>query len=82
MLYVIIINILTFLIYAYDKHCARKAKWRISEKVLLSFTWLGGSLGAYLAMCLLHHKTRHKKFQILVPVILTLHIILLLIITE
>ena len=37
---------------------------------------LGGSLGEWLGMVSLHHKTKHKKFLILVPAFLFIHIAL------
>ena len=73
-----IMNVITFILYWYDKECARKRKWRVAEITLLSFSCLGGALGAYIAMHGLRHKTQHKKFQICVPIFLTIQIILLI----
>ena len=71
-------NVITFVLYWYDKECARKRKWRVAEITLLSFSFFGGALGAYIAMQGLRHKTQHKKFQICVPIFLTIQIILLI----
>lgn len=71
-----ILNLFTFLIYAIDKWKAKKSKWRISEATLLWLAFLGGSMGAYLAMKICHHKTQHKKFKYGIPVILIMHILL------
>lgn len=73
-----IMNVATFILYWYDKECARKRKWRVAEITLLSFSFFGGALGAYIAMHGLRHKTQHKKFQICVPIFLTIQIILLI----
>lgn len=73
-----IMNVITFILYWYDKECARKRKWRVAEITLLSFSFFGGALGAYIAMQGLRHKTQHKKFQICVPIFLTIQIILLI----
>ena len=73
-----IMNVVTFILYWYDKECARKRKWRVAEITLLSFSFFGGALGAYIAMLGLRHKTQHKKFQICVPIFLTIQIILLI----
>lgn len=78
MIYIILINIFTFCLYGVDKQKARKKKWRISEITLLFVTLLGGSLGAILAMKIFHHKTKHCKFKILVPLFLLIHIMLLI----
>jgi len=59
----IAINIFTFILYFIDKQRAIKHKWRISEKMLLFFTIIGG-LGAISAMYAVRHKTRKKKFKI------------------
>lgn len=69
-------NIVTFLIYGCDKFCAKRGCWRIPERVLLGLALLGGSAGALLGMKVFRHKTRHRKFTILVPLFLVLHIII------
>ena len=79
-IYLIILNIITFGIYGYDKHCAVINKWRVPEFSLLALALGGGSLGSLLAMYCFHHKTQHNKFQICVPLFLTIHIIILIII--
>lgn len=75
--YLLSINLITFLLFAIDKQKAKKHKYRISEKTLLLFSFFGGSLGALLAMLICHHKTKHIKFLLLVPVFLILHVLLL-----
>ena len=68
--YLIGINVLTFLIYAIDKWKARKGKWRIPEDTLIWLAIAGGSVGALLGMYLFRHKTQHRKFTLVVPAIL------------
>lgn len=77
MIYLIMINVLAFVMYGIDKRKAVKGRWRISEAALLTVAALGGSLGSLLAMELFRHKTKHKKFTISVRLLLVLHIILL-----
>lgn len=72
--YLVSINLMTFIAYGMDKRKAKKGKWRIPEKTLLLFAVLGGSVGALLGMHLFHHKTKHAKFTIGVPVILAFQI--------
>lgn len=79
-IYIILLNAITFGIFGYDKHCAVINKWRVSEFCLLALAFGGGSLGALIAMYGFHHKTQHKNFQICVPLFLTIHILLLIII--
>lgn len=72
----IAVNLVTFLLYGWDKLCARKGRWRVPEKILLGFAFFGGSAGALLGMRAFRHKTKHRKFTILVPLFLVLHIAL------
>ncbi|MBR5973204.1 MAG: DUF1294 domain-containing protein [Paludibacteraceae bacterium] len=69
-IYLIIINIITFIVYAWDKRKAKKGAWRTPESTLLLLAAVGGSVGALLAMYMLRHKTNHKKFFLGVPAIL------------
>ena len=75
--YLIVINVVTFLIYGIDKWRAKKGKWRISEATLLLLAVIGGSIGAWLGMKVWHHKTMHKKFKYGIPAILIIQIILI-----
>jgi len=62
--FLILLNLLTFLLYAFDKNRARKSKWRIRENVLIFFTLAFGGFGAFLGMFLMRHKTKKLKFKI------------------
>ena len=73
-IYLIGINILTFLIYGADKWKARKARWRIPEDTLIWLAIVGGSIGALLGMFLFRHKIRDKKFTLGIPAIIIVHI--------
>ena len=70
LLYIVLINILTFFIYGIDKLKAKKSKWRVPENTLIGMAIIGGSIGAWLGMKIWHHKTLHKKFKYGVPLIL------------
>ncbi len=76
-LYLLAINVVTFLLYGIDKWRAKRARWRIPESVLLGLAAIGGSVGAWLGMGIWHHKTQHKKFRYGVPVMLLIQIALL-----
>lgn len=73
--YLLLSNLVAFVVYGIDKYKARKGKWRISESTLLMLAIFGGSIGAWLAMKVFHHKTMHKKFYIGVPVIIVLQLV-------
>ncbi len=51
-----------------DKRNAIKGKRRISEDFLLTIGLIGGALGEYITMKAIHHKTKHKKFMIGLPI--------------
>ena len=71
-IYLIIINILGFLVMGLDKHKAKKGDRRIPENTLFGFTILGGIIGMYV----FHHKTKKMKFKIGMPLILILEILI------
>ena len=74
--YLLAVNIASFLLYGIDKYKAKKSKWRISEVTLLTMAAIGGSIGAWAAMRLWHHKTMHKKFKYGIPVMIIMQIAL------
>lgn len=61
-------NLLVFFFFSFDKYRAKNNKWRIPEKTLLLSACFFGGIGAFWGMRMFHHKTRHKKFQILIPI--------------
>jgi len=78
LIYLAVINVVTFFVYGIDKWKAKKSKWRISEAALLELAVVGGSIGAWLGMKAWHHKTLHRKFRYGVPLILVVQITLFL----
>ena len=76
-IYLLVINVATFLTYGIDKWKAKKEKWRIRETALLGLAVLGGSVGAWLGMKVWHHKTMHKKFKYGIPAIIIVHLVIL-----
>lgn len=68
-----ILSLLAFLLYGLDKYFARHRKRRIPESLLLGIAAAGGAPGAFLAMEIFHHKTRHMSFRVLVPAFIVLH---------
>lgn len=60
---ILIWNLLVFMIYSIDKSKAKRGAWRIPEKYLLSFAFLCGGFGAWLAGITFHHKTRKWYFK-------------------
>ena len=62
LVYFVLINLFSFVIFYIDKQKAKKDKWRIKEKTLHLTSFLGGTLGSISAMRLFHHKTRKPAF--------------------
>ena len=76
-IYLIAINVITFLVYGIDKWKAKRSKWRIPEATLLGLAVIGGSIGAWLGMKVWHHKTMHKKFKFGLPVIIIIQLFII-----
>ena len=64
LVFLIVVNIVSFLLIEEDKKRAERGQWRIPEAVLLGFALLGGSIGGELAMVLHRHKTRKITFLV------------------
>lgn len=75
--YIVVINLVSFMMFGIDKYKARRGQWRISEATLLAVAAIGGSLGARMGMKVWHHKTLHSKFRYGVPIMLLVHIALM-----
>jgi uncharacterized membrane protein YsdA (DUF1294 family) len=57
-------GVVTFGLYAWDKHRAHLDGERVPEKVLMTMVLAGGVAGGWAGMLLLRHKTRHMSFWI------------------
>lgn len=77
LLYLLIINALSFLLMLADKRKAQKNLWRIPERTLFTAALFGGSLGSIAGMYLFRHKTKHWYFVLGMPAILLTHLALL-----
>ncbi len=80
--YLIILNIIGFVLMGLDKRKARREQWRTPEKHFFIVAWLGGSLGCWLGMKMFHHKTRHKTFTVGIPAILVVQILFIFFLCE
>ncbi|SIR51079.1 MULTISPECIES: DUF1294 domain-containing protein [unclassified Chryseobacterium] len=60
--FLLIMNLITFGVFGFDKWQAQKHQWRISENTLLLLSILGGILGAASGMILFNHKVSKKSF--------------------
>lgn len=71
-IYLISINIVTFLIFGWDKLQAKRERWRVAERTLFLFVLLGGGLGGVAGMKVWRHKTRKGVFRYGIPTIVIL----------
>jgi uncharacterized membrane protein YsdA (DUF1294 family) len=62
-LLVLVVTIVTFGLYAFDKWRSRRGGRRIRERTLLAWLFATGWVGAWLAMWLLRHKTVKTSFR-------------------
>ena len=82
LIYLIIINIITFAMYGVDKRKAIRHKWRVPESTLIMAAWIGGAVGAVLGMAVFHHKTLKWKFRVSVPTALVVWAILVIVLLK
>lgn len=73
-IYLLLINAAGFIVMLYDKYLAKNNLWRIPEKTLFGIAAFGGSVGCWLGMYTVRHKTKHLKFTLGIPVILAVQI--------
>ena len=76
-IYIIAMNVITFLAMWLDKRKAERGKWRTKEMTLLVLALLGGSIGGIAGMYTFRHKTKKLRFSIGFPIILVCQILLI-----
>ena len=75
-IYIVIVNIAAFVIMGIDKYKAQRHKWRISETSIFVAGLVGGGLGVIIGMSFFHHKTKHLKFTLGIPMVVILNIVM------
>lgn len=75
-------NLITFIMMGIDKSRAKADKRRISEKMLLTSSFVMGAAGITAGALVFHHKTRKFKFQILVPLSIIVNIAIIYALTH
>ena len=75
--YLVIINFVSFATFALDKINAIEGRSRIRIITLLGIAFLGGSLGAILAMYILRHKTKIDYFTVGIPLIMLMQAVVI-----
>ncbi len=76
-IYLTVINFVSFAIFALDKFKALERRTRIRIVTLLSLCFFGGTIGGLLAMYLFRHKTKQDFFTVGLPLMLIMQVIVL-----
>lgn len=59
----LLLSLLTFAVYGFDKNAAQAGRWRTAENTLHLLSLAGGWPGAWVAQRLFHHKVRKTSFM-------------------
>ena len=82
LVYILAINIVAFIITAFDKVAAINRWRRISERNLMLLALFGGSMFMFATMLIIRHKTKHNKFMVGIPLIIAMQAVLLVVIDK
>ncbi len=76
--YIILISIISIIVCIYDKKISKKnrVELRTPEKTLMLLSALGGSVAMFITMQLIRHKTKHLKFMLGIPIIITVQAVI------
>jgi len=73
----LLVNFIAFIIIGYDKNLAVKTKRRISEKALLFWVVIGGTIGSSLGMLVFRHKISKRSYLLKFFLIVGLQVFLI-----
>lgn len=80
--YLIIITLITFFAFGWDKRLAKNGRHRLSESVLLMLTFLGGTFGALFGMTFFRHKHAKKTFILKLILVVAIQLALIFFLKE
>lgn len=78
LVYLLVVNVLGFVLMFVDKKRAQNKQWRIKEATLFLSAVIGGSIGSMLGMKVFRHKTKHLSFLIGMPAIFIVQVALVI----
>ena len=78
LMYLLVVNLIGFVLMFVDKKRAQNNQWRIKEATLFLSAAIGGSIGAMLGMKVFRHKTKHLSFLIGMPAIFIVQVALVI----
>lgn len=80
--YLILITLITFLAFGWDKRLAKNGKRRLAESVLLILTFVGGTFGALFGITFFRHKSAKKAFIIKLIVVVAVQLTIIFLLKE
>lgn len=78
LIYLLLVNVIGFVLMFIDKKRAQNNQWRIKEATLFLTAAIGGSIGSMLGMKVFRHKTKHLSFMIGMPLIFVAQVALVI----
>lgn len=82
LIYLGIINIITFIAFGIDKYAALNSKSRVRNVTLLGLAFIGGTIGGLLAMYLFKHKTKKDYYSVGLWLMIIMQILVLIYLTN
>ncbi|MCW3168820.1 DUF1294 domain-containing protein [Chryseobacterium sp. 09-1422] len=80
--YLLIITLITFFAFGWDKRLAKNKKPRLAESVLLMLTFLGGTFGAFIGITFFRHKYAKKTFILKLVLVVAVQLTLIFLLKE
>ena len=77
-IYIGLINLITFIVFALDKIKAILGKQRYKIVTLLGLCFIGGSIGGLISMYIFRHKTNIDYFTKGIPIIIAMQIVVMI----
>jgi len=74
-IYLILINAITFLVFLWDKIRAKNGEWRVKESTILLLAAIGGTPAAFLARAIFKHKSRKQPFGLFLVAIAVIQVL-------
>ena len=73
-LWYFVASLVAFVLYGWDKRCAARGRWRVSEATLHLWELLGGWPGAVCAQRVFRHKTIKTSFRVVFYLMVALNV--------
>ena len=71
----VVMSLITFVCFGWDKRAARLGRWRVRESTLHGLELLGGFPGTLVGQRVFRHKTYKRSYRLVLWAIIALHAI-------